>query len=159
MATALRGDGNRAFALYQMLNPLTHTSSREGADRYKVEPYAIAADVYTAEGQLGRGGWTWYTGSASWSYRVALESLLGFTKRGDRLHMAPCIPSGWPEFAIEYRHGNTTYAITVKNPDGVSTGVVMTSVDGSVKDDGAIQLVDDGRRHDVIVVMGALPST
>ena len=154
MATAMTGDGDRAFELYQMLNPLTHASTREGADRYKVEPYAIAADVYTAEGQLGRGGWTWYTGSASWSYRVALESLLGFTKRGNTLQIAPCIPSAWPEFTIDYRFGSATYILVVRNPDGVSSGVARTTVDGREMSDGVIPLMDDGKKHSVVVLMG-----
>ena len=85
LATALQGDGDRAFELYQMINPLTHARTPEEVATYKVEPYVVAADVYTAEGQLGRGGWTWYTGSASWMYRVGLEAILGFTKRGDTL--------------------------------------------------------------------------
>jgi cyclic beta-1,2-glucan synthetase len=138
-----------------MLNPLTHTSTRAGADRYKVEPYVVAADVYTAEGQLGRGGWTWYTGSASWSYRVALETLLGFTKRGETVRLNPCIPSAWPEFSIEYRFGTATYAFVVRNPDSVSTGVASTTCDGRVVEGGAVRLVDDGKRHEVVVVMGA----
>ncbi|MBA2687784.1 MAG: hypothetical protein H0U64_06765, partial [Gemmatimonadaceae bacterium] len=100
LATAMLGEGKRAFELFQMINPVTHADTEEAVAIYKVEPYVVAADVYTAEGQLGRGGWTWYTGSASWMYRVALESLLGFQKRGDRLLVDPCIPPTWPEFSL-----------------------------------------------------------
>ena len=93
-ASVLAGRGTRALELFQMLNPLTHTGNRVGVDRYKVEPYVVAADIYTADQHLGRGGWTWYTGSASWLYRTGLEAILGFTKRGDVLTMDPCIPGG-----------------------------------------------------------------
>lgn len=154
LATALRGDGDRAFALYQMLNPLMHSNTRQEVETYKVEPYVVAADVYTAQGQLGRGGWTWYTGSASWMYRVALEHILGFTKRGDRLSMAPCIPASWQGFAIDYRFGKAVYAIVVENPENVTRGIVRVSVDGHLSDSQEIVLVDDGARHEVIVMMG-----
>src|SRR5437763_7785080 len=89
LATALRGEGDRALELFQMLNPLTHALTPEAAATYKVEPYVVAADVYTAAGHLGRGGWTWYTGSASWMYRVGLEAILGFRKCGDQLTIRP----------------------------------------------------------------------
>ncbi len=154
LATALRGDGDRAFALYQMINPLMHSNTRQEVEKYKVEPYVVAADVYTAQGQLGRGGWTWYTGSASWMYRVALEHILGFTKRGDKLTIAPCIPASWQSFAIDYRFGRTTYAIVIQNPENVSRGVVRVSVDGQLNDAKEIILKDDGARHDVVVTMG-----
>jgi cyclic beta-1,2-glucan synthetase len=153
LATALQGDGNRAFELYQMINPITRSDSSDAVAKYKVEPYVVAADVYTAEGHLGRGGWTWYTGSASWTYRVGLEGILGFAKRGDTLEINPCIPSNWPEFSLVYRCGSSTYNITVKNPDGVQQGVVMTEMDGA-RLDGSIPLKDDGQCHDVIVTMG-----
>jgi cyclic beta-1,2-glucan synthetase len=146
LATALQGNGNRAFELFQMVNPITHADSPGGVDIYKVEPYVVAADVYTAKGHLGRGGWTWYTGSASWMYRVALESILGFQQRGDMLFIEPCIPASWEEFTIEYRVGASTYEITVENPDGLERGSVELTVDGNGVDK-AIHLVDDGKRH------------
>jgi cyclic beta-1,2-glucan synthetase len=154
LATVGLGDGDRAFHLLDLLNPLTHARTVEEADRYKVEPYVVAADVYTATGHVGRGGWTWYTGSASWSYRVAVEGILGFTKRGDRLMITPCIPAAWDEVTIDYRFGATTYAITVSNPDGVSTGARIVEVDGTVCPDGEIALRDDGIEHVVKVTMG-----
>lgn len=156
LATAMLGEGDRAFELYQMLNPLARTTTPEAVATYKVEPYVVAADVYTAEGQLGRGGWTWYTGSASWMYRVAVESLLGFTKRGHRLALDPCIPASWPEFAIEYRFGRTPYRITVRNPHGVQRGVVSVEVDGIIVPDLIIPLVDDGAEHHVVARLGPL---
>ena len=148
------GDGNRAADLLGMLNPLTRTRTREDADIYKVEPYAVSADVYAAEGHVGRGGWTWYTGSAGWSYRVSLEGLLGFEKRGDSLTLDPCVPTAWPEFTVEYRYRTSHYSIVVRNPAGVSRGVSAVEVDGIRADGGVIALVDDGARHAVVVTLG-----
>ncbi len=152
LATALQGDGDRAFELFQMLNPITHSNSPEALDIYKVEPYVVAADVYTAAGHLGRGGWTWYTGSASWMYRVALEAILGFQQRGERLFIEPCIPASWKSFTIEYRFRSATYAITIENPDGIQFGSVDLTVDGRSVND-AIPLMDDGKTHDVRVLL------
>jgi cyclic beta-1,2-glucan synthetase len=151
LAAALQGDHDRAFELYQMINPLTHARTPAEVATYKVEPYVVAADVYTAKGQLGRGGWTWYTGSASWMYRVGLEGILGFTKRGDRLFVEPRAPSAWPGYSIEYRYGKSLYVITVKNEDGLTTGGFEVTIDGSVSADRGIHLVDDGARHEVSV--------
>ena len=153
LATALQGDGDRAFELYQMINPMTHTNTPDAVAKYKVEPYVIAADVYTAEGHLGRGGWTWYTGSASWMYRVGLEGILGFTKRGDSLTMDPCIPSHWPEFSVTYRCGSSSYDIIVRNPHGVQRGVESIEVDGARVQDN-VPLKDDGQHHQVSVTLG-----
>jgi len=154
LATALQGDGDRALELFQMINPITHADTAEGVDIYKVEPYVVAADVYTAKGHLGRGGWTWYTGSASWMYRIGLEAILGFQRRGETLFIEPCIPSSWPEFTIEYRVGSSVYVITVQNPDGLQRGAVDLTVDGRELD-GPIPLVDDGARHNVTASMRA----
>ena len=153
LATALQGDGNRAMHLYQMINPITHGLTIEDVRVYKVEPFVVAADVYTAEGHLGRGGWTWYTGSASWLYRVGLEAILGFTKRGETLEIDPCIPSEWKEFSIEYRHGESTYSITVKNPSGAQKGVAAVLLNGSPVT-SPIDLKSDGQRYEVIVTLG-----
>ena len=152
LATALLGDGDRAFELYQMINPLTHSDTPEAVAKYKVEPYVVAADIYTAEGHLGRGGWTWYTGSASWMYRVGIEAILGFTKRGETLEMNPCIPSHWPEFSLVYRCGASSYAVTVKNPHGAQSGVQSTTLDG-VTVENRVPLKDDGQRHEIIVTL------
>jgi cyclic beta-1,2-glucan synthetase len=151
LATALQGDGDRAFELYQMINPLTHARTPEEVETYKVEPYVVAADVYTAEGQLGRGGWTWYTGSASWMYRVGLEGILGFTKRGDTLFIKPRAPTSWSGYTIEYRYGRSRYVILVQNEDGVIGEATEVTVDGVVLGNGGIRLVDDGARHEVTV--------
>ena len=151
LATALRGDGDRAFELFQMLNPLTHARTPEDVATYKVEPYVVAADVYTAAGQLGRGGWTWYTGSASWMYRVGLESILGFTKRGDRLEVHPQVPAAWPEFSLEYRYGSSVYTIVVRSPGILATAGAEIVLDGCTLAEAAIPLVDDGHRHEVVL--------
>ncbi|MEJ7813281.1 MAG: glucoamylase family protein [Gemmatimonadaceae bacterium] len=150
-ATALRGDADRAFQLFQMINPLTHARTPEDVETYKVEPYVVAADVYTAPGQMGRGGWTWYTGSASWMYRAGLEAILGFTKRGDTLVIAPRVPGDWPEYAIEYRFGRSVYAITVREPGAVRRFGARVRVDGRLLEGEVIPLVDDGARREVVV--------
>ncbi|HEX6644684.1 MAG TPA: hypothetical protein VF037_08400, partial [Gemmatimonadales bacterium] len=106
-------------------------------------------DVYTAEGQLGRGGWTWYTGSASWMYRVGVEGILGLERKGDALVVQPRAPLAWAEYRIDYRFGESSYAIRVVRDETVTA--VETTVDGTALRDGRIPLVDDGRRHDVIV--------
>jgi cyclic beta-1,2-glucan synthetase len=154
LARALLGEGDVAFIMYQMLNPFTHAESAADAEVYKVEPFVIAADVYTAEGHLGRGGWTWYTGSASWAYRVGLEAILGFHKRGASLVMEPCIPMAWGGFSLSYRVGTATYEIDVQNPEHVNRGVSTVTVDGSRVAGNAIPLVDDGKTHRVVVLLG-----
>ncbi|MEP6618145.1 MAG: glucoamylase family protein [bacterium] len=158
LAEAGLGNGDRAFHLYDLLNPFTHARTREDAERYNVEPYVIAADVYDAPGHVGRGGWTWYTGSASWSYRAAIEGILGFSKRGERLTIKPCVPTHWGEYSLTYRYRQSTYVIRVENPQGVCTGVTSVSLDGEVRADGEIPLVDDAKEHHVVILMGLLPA-
>src|SRR5204862_6805662 len=118
-ATALGGNGDLAFELYQMINPLPHSVTAEDVSRYKVEPYVVAPDVDTATGHLGRGGWTWYTGSASWMYRVGLEAILGFRKSGRELTIRPCTPAAWPRYTISFRYGRREYDIVVHDPGAV----------------------------------------
>src|SRR6185369_3549095 len=143
LATALRGDGNRAFELFQMLNPLTHALTPEDVATYKVEPFVVAADVYTAAGHLGRGGWTWYTGSASWMYRVGLEAILGFRKRGDQLTIRPSVPASWPSYTITFRFGRSSYEITVVDPGRIRDEDAVLEIDGGVVAGNTIALVDD----------------
>lgn len=154
LATALQGEGDRALELFQMLNPLTHSRTAADVARYQVEPFVVAADVYTASGHLGRGGWTWYTGSASWMYRVGLEAILGFAKEGQTLRMDPCIPRAWPKAEIIYRFGTASYHIEIQNPAGISYGVRSITVDGAHVPDGLVRLADDGKQHEVVVEMG-----
>ena len=155
LACARLGNGDRAAALMRMLNPLARTRTSEDVRRYATEPYVIAGDVYAAPGHEGRGGWSWYTGAASWSYRAALEGILGFEKRGARLRFDPCIPAAWPGFEVDYRFGGSVYAVSVKNSTSTSIGVLSMTVDGAAVTAGWIDLVDDGSRHAVVIVLGA----
>ena len=119
-AMAELGRRDRAATLLEMLSPISHADTPEKAATYKVEPYVVAADIYGVEPHVGRGGWTWYTGSAAWMYRVALESVLGFRVHGgDTLRIRPCIPDHWPGFRISYRlaDGKTRYEIEVRQPE------------------------------------------
>jgi cellobiose phosphorylase len=137
--------------LFDLLNPVRHADSPEQAARYKVEPYVIAADVYGAPPHTGRGGWTWYTGSASWLYRVGLEAILGFRLKAARLEIDPCVPPGWPGYEITYCHGSATYHIVVENTGGSGRGVRSLTLDGQALLTGAIDLANDGQRHEVHV--------
>jgi cyclic beta-1,2-glucan synthetase len=154
IAYAMLGDGDRAGELFALLNPINHASTRAGLHKYKVEPYVAAADVYAVPPHTGRGGWTWYTGSASWMYRAGLEFILGFQLRGERLRVDPCIPRSWREYEINYRYGSTRYAIKVENPYGMSRGIASVEVDGELQPSDDIPLKDDGARHSVRVVLG-----
>jgi cyclic beta-1,2-glucan synthetase len=152
LATARAGNGQRAFELFQMINPLLRTRTPAEVATYKVEPYVIAADVYTAAGHLGRGGWTWYTGAAGWLYQVGLEAILGFQRRGDVLRIDPRVPAGWPEFTIDYRFGAARYTIVVHEPGRLGDGAVTeVTLDGRVLHGQDIPLVDDGAAHEVII--------
>jgi cellobiose phosphorylase len=154
LAVALQGRGDRALELWNMLNPIYHATTPSEVQRYKVEPYVVCADVYGVPPHVGRGGWTWYTGSASWLYRVALEAILGFRRAGDTLRAQPCVPRSWPGFEIAYRHGSATYRIRVDNPAGTGRGVGSVTVDGQPAPGGVVTLQDDGRGHDVRVTLG-----
>lgn len=152
LAFAEKGDGDTAVQLLQMLNPIEHAKSPEQVETYKVEPYAIVADVYNLPGHIGRGGWTWYTGSASWVYRVWVEGVLGFKLRGSSLEINPAIPRDWKEFSMTYRYKSSTYQIRVENPDGISKGVAWIDVDGVQTP--TIELSDDGQTHQILVRLG-----
>jgi cyclic beta-1,2-glucan synthetase len=152
-AAARLGQGDRAKEYFDLLNPIKHTLTPEQVERYKVEPYVVVADIYGHPPHAGRGGWTWYTGSAGWFYRVLLESILGFHLRGNRLRIEPCIPKAWPSFTIVYRHRSATYRIRVENPHGVEHGVSEVHVDGQRQEDKEVVLLDDGQAHEVRVVL------
>jgi cyclic beta-1,2-glucan synthetase len=155
IAFAALGDGDRAAELFAMLNPINHARTEAGVQRYKVEPYVVAADVYAEPPHVGRGGWTWYTGSAGWMYRAGLESILGFRLRGARLVVDPCIPRAWHGFEMVFRYRSARYDIVVENPQGVSRGVSSVAVDGVALDgDLSIMLADDQRTHRVRIVLG-----
>jgi cellobiose phosphorylase len=153
-ATALLGQGQRAVELFDLLNPILHAATPDDVQRYKVEPYVVVGDIYGHPPHVSRGGWTWYTGSAGWLYRVALESILGLVREGTRLRLEPCIPSHWPKFEITYRFGSATYHVTVENPRSVERGVHSVTLDGKGLEDKSIELKDDGQRHEVRVILG-----
>jgi cyclic beta-1,2-glucan synthetase len=156
LATALLGKGTRAMELLDLLNPINHTSDPAGVNRYRVEPYVLAGDVYSETPHAGRGGWTWYTGSAGWFYRIALENILGFQCQGNQLSIKPCIPAEWHNYQITYRYHSATYVITVENPDHVETGSGQMWLDNQPVDGPAINMVDDGREHSLRVKLAKL---
>ena len=156
IAFAMLGDGDKAGELFSLLNPINHGSTPAAIDRYKVEPYVMSADVYSEPSHVGRGGWTWYTGSAGWMYRAGLEWLLGFRLRGSTLVIDPCIPKSWPGFTIAFRYHSARYEIKVDNPNAVSRGVSRVVLDGqSLPIDAAIKLADDARTHHMDVILGS----
>ncbi len=171
MAFAMMGNGDKAHEYFHLINPINHTRTDMEYLKYRVEPYVMAADVYTVQPHTGRGGWTWYTGAASWMYSAGLAQILGFKKNGDTLVIDPCIPKKWTEYTIKYKYIDTIYVIDVKNPEGVNRGVVKAVLDGAVLPcscdaDGAhnnskgtgncaaIPLVDDAKKHYVEIYLG-----
>jgi cyclic beta-1,2-glucan synthetase len=140
--------------LTAMINPVNHAQTAAGAARYKVEPYVVAADVYALAPHTGRGGWTWYTGSAGWMYRLVVESVLGLTREMDRLRFAPCLPPEWNEFALRYRYGETSYHITVRRTELEGDEEIATAsveVDGVAQVGNFVLLADDRQEHRVDV--------
>ena len=146
------GDSERAWELFSLINPITHGTTPEDVATYRVEPYVVAADVYGVDPHTGRGGWTWYTGSAGWMYRLIVESLLGLHLEVDRLRITPCLPTHWNTFQIHYRYRETFYHITIHNHGSGSTACCLT-LDGTELPDDFITLVDDGRDHEIEVDM------
>ncbi len=153
-AFALLGDGDTAGELFSLLNPINHSSTRAAIHRYKVEPYVACADVYSASAHVGRGGWTWYTGSAGWMYRTAVEGLCGLHIGAGLLRIDPCIPRSWRRLECTYRHGTARYHVLVLNPAGVNRGVRTMTLDGAVIATPGISLVDDGRVHEICATLG-----
>jgi cellobiose phosphorylase len=152
MAFAELGDAARAWELFGMINPVHHGQSAARTAVYKVEPYVVAADVYAVAPHTGRGGWTWYTGSAGWMYRLIIESLLGLRLSADRLTIAPCLPADWQEFKLDYRYRQTLYRITVRQDAGAEAPTSVL-VDGILQSGPAIPLVDDRAEHRVEVTL------
>jgi cyclic beta-1,2-glucan synthetase len=140
LAFAKLGQGDKAHALFSMLNPINHARTRAAVHRYKVEPYVIAADVYARPPHVGRGGWTWYTGSAGWMQRAGVEAILGLRVLAGVLTLEPAIPRAWPGYKVVLRHGGARYEIAVDNPLGLEIG-----------------LIDDGKPHTISVTMGPAP--
>jgi cellobiose phosphorylase len=147
MAFALLGESERAWELFALLNPIHHGATPAQIATYKVEPYVVAADVYAVAPHVGRGGWTWYTGSAGWMYRLLIETLLGVNLEGDRLRLAPRLPKSWPSFKIHYRYRQTVYHITIARLAANSSGASLLSLDGQEIFGDTIPLLDDRREH------------
>jgi cyclic beta-1,2-glucan synthetase len=156
MAFAALGDGDKAAEIFSLLNPIAHARSRADVVRYKVEPYVVSADIYSTPPHVGRGGWTWYTGSAGWLQRAGVESLLGIRFQGAALLIDPCIPKTWDRFEATVRYKTAHYSIFVENPHGVSRGVVSARLDGVeiAERPLRVSLLDDGGRRRVNVKLG-----
>jgi cellobiose phosphorylase len=153
MAFAAMGDTARAWDLFGLINPINHGSNARDISVYRVEPYVVAADVYAVSPHTGRGGWTWYTGSAGWLYRLIAESLLGFHLEVDKLRFSPNIPAEWKSFKIHYRFRETVYHITIRKP-GAGQEVVRVISDGTERPDKRVPLTDDRREHQAEVELG-----
>ncbi|HHU51356.1 MAG TPA: glycosyl transferase family 36 [Firmicutes bacterium] len=155
IAWALLGKGNKAYELFQILNPINHSRTPGETQQYKVEPYVMAADVYSVPPYEGRGGWSWYTGAAGWMYQAGLEWILGIRKKGEKLYLKPCIPADWSGYSVVYRYGRSTYHLQIENPAHKETGGIRLVIDGKVADqvDEGIPLVNDGQTHQVLLVL------
>jgi len=156
IAFATLGDGDKAADLFSLINPINQSSTRASVHRYRAEPYVVAADIYSEPPHVGRGGWTWYTGSAGWIYRAGIESVLGLRLQGAFLLLDPCIPKHWPRFEIVFQYASARYEIVVENPHGVSRGITQAELDGQPLAQGPIRvpLDDDGTSHRVLAVLG-----
>jgi cellobiose phosphorylase len=150
MAFAASGDSKRAWELFSLINPVNHARTPAQVSKYKVEPYVVAADVYAVSPHTGRGGWTWYSGSAGWMYRLIIESLLGLRLDVDRLHFAPCFRPDWQSFKVHYRFHETVYHITISQLDA-GAGSTSVTVDGKEQVDATLSLIDDRQEHAVEV--------
>jgi cellobiose phosphorylase len=154
MAHALLGRGDTAHELLSFINPINRSANRDAVKRYRVEPYAVAADIYSAKQHLGRGGWTWYTGAAGWMYRVTLEHVLGIRREGRYLRVEPCVPAAWPGYRVTLRTSGSEYVIEVENSAGTPSAVRSLTLDGHAVDGGKIPIEPDSGRHSVRVVLG-----
>ena len=159
MAFAMMGDGERAWELFAMLNPVNHGSTPAEIGRYKVEPYVMCADIYGAPPHTGRGGWTWYTGASGWMYRLIVETLLGLRLEVDHLRMTPCVPANWESYTIHYRYRETVYHITVQLAGAQPEHAMSVTVDGVERPGNIIPLIDDRQDHAVEVrIMAPTPA-
>jgi len=161
MAFAKMGDSKKAWELLALINPVNHGLSAEAIATYKTEPYVVAADVYAKAPHTGRGGWTWYTGSASWLYRLMIESLLGLNRQGNTLSFTPCIPETWPSYSMSYRFGETTYQINLVQTlfdDPQKLASTSIALDGVTQSNTLVTLIDDRQEHRIEVNIHRLRS-
>lgn len=153
IANCKLGFGEKAVEYFKIVNPIEHSKTKELANKYKVEPYVVAADIYGAHNLAGRGGWTWYTGSSSWLYISAIENILGLQVENGYLKINPCISNDWKEYEIKYKHKTTLYNIKVKNPNHKETGVHEFKINGEIIEEKQILLKDDGKVYEIEVIM------
>ncbi len=156
MAFAQMGETKRAWELFDLINPIRHSQTTQAAQRYKLEPYVVAADVYSMPPHVGRGGWSWYTGSAGWLYRLITETLLGLVLEVDRLRFEPRVRNDWKTFQINYRYRETQYQITLSSPLGIWTGPYKVELDGQMLPEQWLPLQDDHAKHKVRVIFGSV---
>jgi cellobiose phosphorylase len=150
MAFAAMRDKKKMWELLQMINPVSHGGSPDGMNVYKVEPYVVAADVYAVSQHTGRGGWTWYTGSAGWLYQLIVDSVLGLKRRGDTLQFAPCLPEEWGNVTIRYKYKTSLYIIQMIQ-ESTDSNEIEVMLDDEIQQGHSIMLADDGKEHDVKV--------
>lgn len=153
MAETILKKADKAMELYKFVLPIEHSKTKEEADKYKVEPYVIAADIYGAENLAGMGGWTWYTGSASWCYKAGIENILGLVIENKAITFNPCIPKEWKEYKIKYKYKGSIYDITIKNPEGKSTGITKVLLNGKEVEEKAVQLQKNMGEQNIEVIM------
>ena len=153
MAETLLEKADKAMELYKFILPIEHSKTKEEADKYKVEPYVIAADIYGAENLAGMGGWTWYTGSASWAYKAGIENILGLIIENKNIKFNPCIPKEWKEYKIKYKYKGSIYNITIKNPEGKSTGIKKVLLNGKEVEEKVVMLHKNVGEQNVEVIM------
>lgn len=147
------GFGEKATEWYRMINPIEHARTKDAVNKYKVEPYVIAADIYGAQNLAGRGGWTWYTGSSSWYYKAGIEYILGLKIEKGLLSINPCIPKNWKEYKIRYKYKNTIYKIEVTNPNGKNTGVEKFLLNELEINEKQIKLEENGQIKNIKIIM------
>ena len=152
IAEAILGRGDKAVELYKMITPIEHARTKEAANKYKVEPYVISADIYGAQNLAGRGGWTWYTGSSSWYYLAGIENILGIKIYHNILSIDPCISKDWKEYTIRIKYGESIYNIKVNNPNGKNVGVSKVTINGD-ETENKIKLDNSGKIYNIDVIM------
>lgn len=151
LAFARMGHGDKACEILKMMHPVMHSQTQEDIERYRIEPYVLAGDVYALEGKIGRGGWSWYTGASAWMYRIWLEEILGFKLRGNTLTINPTLPTTWDRVELKFNYGSSSYIIEIQNPNHQSRGKITISCDGNILKDNKIPLIDDGKVHNAYV--------